>query len=1228
MKNLYKIANKAFQQGHTTSAMTGYVSALLKMPELGKVISGNIRRTREQYLKSRNKGEPLKVVVCGWELAHNAAGRAHTLAEIYREITSDVEIVGSIFPRWGREVWEPIRDTSIPIHAFVVESGSFIEQALTLVASHPADVVHLSKPRAPNIFFGIFYKLVWGAKIIVDIDEEELFFVKAETPLSVNEYLHVYPTLPPLDQLSDAHWTRIAVGMAEEFDAVTVSNTALQRRYGGVVIGHARDPNILKPSLELRQKSRQALGIQQEQKVVLFFGTPRPHKGLLEVAKAIQSLNRDDILFVIAGSFGERHLQFKASLQAVAGVNYLFLENQPLSALPKIMAIGDCCVFLQDTNNLISNYQIPAKLSDALAMNIPVITNSTLALEDVIAAGAVKQTTSDNLSNQLEDILDYYAVDQINAGKQYFVEHLTLAVNMVRVRKLLDTTVSAQISSRLPLKMFGLVRHLLDLEHDLCDYHIESNVDAIECEFPSCGSFVPKITKFDQFPNLLGNVHKPTPYGNFEGNKPNKFSILLVSYYFPTRAHAGGLRLLDIYSLLRNRVPGIRIDLLSCYRPSIDWSIDDAYSLFDNVYISENERLTPDCLRDIVGESQAYDVIDLQFHEAAYQANSFATICQKILYTPMESQIMVSYLKFRDIQNNKDPLNINNVIFSNQLAIEEAGFCEDVDQVVCVSRSDAAILRAVTGKRSVSWVETGVSLIEFEDALKPEYNCVPAKNRSKEVLYVAYFGSETNVNALLWFLDNVHALICAEVPEYVLTVVGRGDLTPFEKYRNRTLNLVGEVPKIEPWISKSRVGIAPALGGGGFRGKINQYSILGIPTVASSIALNGLEYQNERDILVADSPEEFATCCIRLLVDEQLNDSIGSAARKLCLVRYSWASQWKKIARFYNIPSYRLDDCRPLVTVVVPSYNHGRYLNERIESILNQTYSNLELIVIDDSSLDNSHQIITKLQRRHGFQYIRNFENSGTPFSAWEKVCHIKTGDYIWICESDDVAEPTFVERAVKALTTNRGAVLFYSSSYIINDQSEFIGHTDDYFHNVWKETRWDSDFVEDGKNELIGYQIYGQTVPNMSSALIDAKAFKSAFNPFLKKFRLTGDWLFIGDVMRHGRVIYSHEPLSRFRKHDVTARVRVKSARSQAEYILTKYSLFLSAGLPILELAKIMHTDCQRFIHEPESWIMLVRELEQISIPLTMQFLKDLQHSIKESPDIINELISRYNSK
>jgi hypothetical protein len=117
-----------------------------------------------------------------------------------------------------------------------------------------------------------------------------------------------------------------------------------------------------------------------------------------------------------------------------------------------------------------------------------------------------------------------------------------------------------------------------------------------------------------------------------------------------------------------------------------------------------------------------------------------------------------------------------------------------------------------------------------------------------------------------------------------------------------------------------------------------------------------------------------------------------------------------------------------------------------------------------------------------------------------------------------------------------------------------------------------------------------------MSSALFTAKAFRTAFTPFLKRLRLTGDWLFVGDVIKQGKIVFKHTALSRFRKHEVTSRVRVKSARSQAEFMLTKYHLFRSSGQPVTAFASLMGSDIIRFLYEPASWLDVGKALLQVS--------------------------------
>jgi len=380
-----------------------------------------------------------------------------------------------------------------------------------------------------------------------------------------------------------------------------------------------------------------------------------------------------------------------------------------------------------------------------------------------------------------------------------------------------------------------------------------------------------------------------------------KHRILLVSYYCPTRAHAGGLRILDIYSLIRDKHPDVQLDLYTHHRPSIDWSLDDVYQIFDHVYLSPTEDLSLGGLTALAGALSSYDVVDLQFHQSAYHLDTFRAITKKIIFTPMESLTKVLFIDLRNRSSYHGERGIEKMANSMRLASEEITLSSKADEVICVSRADAAFLRAVTGSRRIKGLDTGVSYIEFADALSQHKTLRTAEDKDCRLLYVAYFGSETNVAALRWYLDNVHPIVKAQVPNYVLSVVGRGDLSPFMKYRDESIEFVGEVPSIAPHIEGARVGIAPALSGSGFRGKVNQYAVLGVPSVVSSIAFKGLAYQDGTSIFVADAPELFAQRCIQLLTDFELNRRMSEAARTLCMERYSWQSKWKVISGIYNL---------------------------------------------------------------------------------------------------------------------------------------------------------------------------------------------------------------------------------------------------------------------------------------------------------------------------------------
>lgn len=314
----------------------------------------------------------------------------------------------------------------------------------------------------------------------------------------------------------------------------------------------------------------------------------------------------------------------------------------------------------------------------------------------------------------------------------------------------------------------------------------------------------------------------------------------------------------------------------------------------------------------------------------------------------------------------------------------------------------------------------------------------------------------------------------------------------------------------------------------------------------------------------------------------------------------------------------------PMVSVLIPSFNHAQFLSERIESILSQTYTDFEIIIIDDHSPDQSDEIIRRYVDLPFVTYIRNDINSGTPFAAWEKGSRMAKGKYIWLCESDDFAEKDFLQLSVKALEENSDCVLFYCNSNVVDMDSRIIGNSSEYFDGIWRDMRWKQPFVANGLQELENYQIRGQTVPNMSSTLIRRDVFIQAYTRHMKKYKLTGDWLFVGLIMQYGNVVFDPRSLSNFRKHQNTARVRIKSDRSQAEYILTKYYLHCVLKRKARELVPLLSSDVTRHIYEDAGGADVVKFMLRISAPRTLSLAAKLAVQILLHPKYLKKYISR----
>ena len=214
----------------------------------------------------------------------------------------------------------------------------------------------------------------------------------------------------------------------------------------------------------------------------------------------------------------------------------------------------------------------------------------------------------------------------------------------------------------------------------------------------------------------------------------------------------------------------------------------------------------------------------------------------------------------------------------------------------------------------------------------------------------------------------------------------------------------------------------------------------------------------------------------------------------------------------------------PLVSVILPNYNHAKYLDERIQSILNQTYCNFELIILDDCSSDNgaSKAVIEKYRENsHVSHIVYNEKNSGLTFKQWHKGIGLAQGNLIWIAESDDKCHHQMLEVLVEEFKKNSECALAFSKSLLFND-NDIIEDKDIISTHILHLSG--SDFIKK-------YMSLGNVVQNASSALFRKDVVQKMDQSYVS-YKGAGDRLFWILISEYGDVAIVTEQMNYFRQH------------------------------------------------------------------------------------------------
>lgn len=196
----------------------------------------------------------------------------------------------------------------------------------------------------------------------------------------------------------------------------------------------------------------------------------------------------------------------------------------------------------------------------------------------------------------------------------------------------------------------------------------------------------------------------------------------------------------------------------------------------------------------------------------------------------------------------------------------------------------------------------------------------------------------------------------------------------------------------------------------------------------------------------------------------------------------------------------------PLVSVAIPCHNYAEYVEQAVLSVINQTYHNVELVVINDGSSDKSHEVITRLQAKYNFQYVNQL-NKGI-IETRNLAVSLASGDYQMQLDADDYLDHTYIEKCVAAAEES-GAGIVYTQAHVFG-RADFI-------------TEYTTYDIEKLKHD---------NYIHASSLIRSAILPESPYDPYLND-KGYEDWdVFLDLCLDGAKAMLVDEPLLYYRKH------------------------------------------------------------------------------------------------
>jgi sugar transferase (PEP-CTERM/EpsH1 system associated) len=286
-----------------------------------------------------------------------------------------------------------------------------------------------------------------------------------------------------------------------------------------------------------------------------------------------------------------------------------------------------------------------------------------------------------------------------------------------------------------------------------------------------------------------------------------------------------------------------------------------------------------------------------EFHVVHFDTISMAEYIKDFGNVPkvMNHHGVESFMIKRRVENEHKVMNkLYLIIEGYKLERYERRYCARFDMNLTVSELDKKLLRNITGVNDIEVIENGVDV----DYFSPSGNM----KKNKRIIFAGRLDQYSNRESILYFCSKIWPLIKKKHPDLRFTIIGNNPPAKLAEIAGKdgNIELLGYVDDVRPFFADAMISVCPIMDGGGTRIKILDALAMGMPIVSTSIGCEGINITPGADVLIADTPEEFAAKIDSIIKDANKRHSMSKNARKTAEENYSWKAISEKLDRIYS----------------------------------------------------------------------------------------------------------------------------------------------------------------------------------------------------------------------------------------------------------------------------------------------------------------------------------------